>query len=414
MPDHLPTHEQIAPLLAVYRDWNEAERRMVMTHVATCPECAAQLARFQAMDKQLRQLPHPKPNLRLAAGFYGGLKQRDAWRKWLLDLTAQLAGAAALLLILFTVWFVFQDKPTPEATPASTPAMSSYDLRPQFTLAAAQGSTILALSHDGQFLATAQDNTIQIWLVPDGRRLRTLVTPTPVSSLAFTPNNLHLFAQSSTDITQWRVNDGELVHTFAAATPPYAVSNEQLALITPDAIELWSIRTGEREQSFAYSAAAITCLLWSHDGETLISGSSAGQVQFRTRKGELLNTWNSTDQPIQNLTLAADGTSLAVQDAAQQVQVWSMAEGEVKQRWAAAAAPILSLVFANDDTSLFLSLADGTAQFYNLDDSSLIATLTGPAMFASAWALTPDNFRLVALTTGHQVQILERPLTANK
>ncbi len=50
------THEQVQPLLAIYRELNPQQQQRLEAHLAQCAVCAQELADFQAMDHQLNAL----------------------------------------------------------------------------------------------------------------------------------------------------------------------------------------------------------------------------------------------------------------------------------------------------------------------------------------------------------------------
>ncbi len=103
-------HATIELLLADYRGLRGAEREEVDAHVAACPECAARLAEYRAMDGDLQGLrdPYPPPGLR--AGYdaavraeRAGVRARPARGRpahWLYG----LAAAAAVLVLVVAVW----------------------------------------------------------------------------------------------------------------------------------------------------------------------------------------------------------------------------------------------------------------------------------------------------------------------
>lgn len=61
------THAEIKELLAIYDRLTEDELNEAAAHVATCAECAAELAAWRQMDRGLRYLPDPAPSPALRA-----------------------------------------------------------------------------------------------------------------------------------------------------------------------------------------------------------------------------------------------------------------------------------------------------------------------------------------------------------
>lgn len=103
-------HATIELLLADYRGLRGAEREAVDAHVAACPECAARLAEYRAMDGDLQGLRDPYPSPAFRAGYdaavrdeRAGVPARPARGRpgpWLYG----LAAAAAVLVLVVAVW----------------------------------------------------------------------------------------------------------------------------------------------------------------------------------------------------------------------------------------------------------------------------------------------------------------------
>ena len=103
-------HATIELLLADYRGLRGAEREAVDAHVAACPDCAARLAEYRAMDGDLQGLRDPYPSPALRAGYdaavrdeRAGVRARPARGRpapWLYG----LAATAAVLVLVVAVW----------------------------------------------------------------------------------------------------------------------------------------------------------------------------------------------------------------------------------------------------------------------------------------------------------------------
>jgi nucleoid-associated protein YgaU len=134
-------HAQVAQLLAVYHDLNQAEQCEVDRHVQECTTCAARLAAYRSMDWDLARLADPRPDERLREEFYAAIEGRDRRGRWvhrmgqrLVRLPA-LAGQAAELVVLalliaalgFTLrgWLQSSPAPTPGASPTHSPVTAA-------------------------------------------------------------------------------------------------------------------------------------------------------------------------------------------------------------------------------------------------------------------------------------------------
>jgi hypothetical protein len=89
-------HRQIEELLAVYDDLSAAQRRQVEQHIRDCETCAARLAAYRTMDRELAALASPQPDERLREGFYAMLEGQSHLRQWLTRVRDGLAHLSTL------------------------------------------------------------------------------------------------------------------------------------------------------------------------------------------------------------------------------------------------------------------------------------------------------------------------------
>jgi hypothetical protein len=99
-------HPRLEELLAVYRELDDAERQEVHRHAQSCSACAARLADYQSMDRNLAGLTDPRPDEQLRQDFYSAVRlsnQRRAgldgvWRR-LTDLPSLASQAFELAVV---------------------------------------------------------------------------------------------------------------------------------------------------------------------------------------------------------------------------------------------------------------------------------------------------------------------------
>jgi hypothetical protein len=131
-------HEQLQTLLADYRDLRGAERAAVDEHLRTCASCAARLADYRAMDRDLAGLRDARPDARLRANFVAAIEAQpgaaSAPRPRVSRAPAFIFVAAAAAVLLLVVGTLFALSPgQPESSrsgfgPAAIPAAKSADV----------------------------------------------------------------------------------------------------------------------------------------------------------------------------------------------------------------------------------------------------------------------------------------------
>ena len=152
----------------------------------------------------------------------------------------------------------------------------------------------LAILPDGKSLITSSnDGRFQVWSI-DGILLRTF--PAPSSEDSYEPVNAMALSQDGKflvsggwygSISLWDVEKGSIVKRFPKQAQPVTVlaindRKDQIATVSTSAtIRLWDVKTGLPIKSLTDSKAdAVTALKFSHQGDTLISGSDQPAIKI--------------------------------------------------------------------------------------------------------------------------------------
>ena len=116
-------HEELIQILAIYDDLNETKRAKIDAHVADCPECAASLTAYQAMDNRLQQLPRLQPEPSFRQDFYTEIEsnmtsyKRNKQIRRIPAFAIQIFAIGALILLGFAFWLNLRLEEVPLAAP---------------------------------------------------------------------------------------------------------------------------------------------------------------------------------------------------------------------------------------------------------------------------------------------------------
>lgn len=237
------------------------------------------------------------------------------------------------------------------------------------------GSSALAFSADGEFLATGSFNgVITIWNVSSGARIRTLAGHTgPITDLAFTPQDgglrsvtldgtilLHnlsdgetmqthtlngygvfrrpvfsadgvsLFSASDHGAAVWDVAGREIWFDVAGGLAAFSPQNGRIAVETEDhTIELWDASLREKTFTLSGHTRDVTAMAFSPDGKRLASGSDDRTViLWDTENGEKLYVFQGYSFPIDKVVFSPDGKTLVANGTYNAVVFWDTDTGE--------------------------------------------------------------------------------------
>jgi WD40 repeat protein len=272
----------------------------------------------------------------------------------------------------------------------------------------------LAICPIGHVLATgSRDRAVRLWSLPSGRALKTQrpgITGSLADCLAFSPNGSMLASSGAlhhrddNSIQLWRMPDGAqsgTLHGHTGAIDCLAFSPDGLTLASggrDTTIRLWHLprRAFKRSADFTLKEhmGAVRCLATSPDGEFLVSGGGLGDSTvrlWRLPEGTPLHVLKGHTSEVTCLAISPDGRMLVSGSDDATVRLWRLPDGAALKTLEGHTGRISSLAIGPNGQVLASGSMDGTVRLWRLPDGAALETLCGHEGGVHCLAVSPDG-----------------------
>lgn len=261
----------------------------------------------------------------------------------------------------------------------------------------------VALSPDGQNIATSHDRDVRVWPA-NGGEPRTLPGHTDVvRGLAFSPDGR--LASTSVDRTArvWDLDrPGPLVlagHTAGVVAAVFA--GTALATASDDhTVRLWDLpgELLEAHSDSVYSVAA--------NGRTVATGSYDRTVKL-WRDGRLLHVLTGPADAVNTVRFTPDGTTLLAASADHRVHRWDLSGATPVKLpdLAGHADAVNALAVSPDGSTIATAGTDRTIVLWDARTGASTRTLLGHSDSVESLAFSPDGHRLASGSADFSVRV---------
>jgi WD40 repeat protein len=267
-------------------------------------------------------------------------------------------------------------------------------------------------SADGKTVSSScRDGHIRTWDVTSGKVIKDKAVPTGTSLIAADVSAEHDFKNNT--VRAWDLTaDRQMQLINGAPSRRTAISRDRqkLATASPDerSVRIWDIATGEQRQVLADGIGGAAELIFSPDGEILVSANYDNDVRFwRTKSGEMVKKVEDLTGAMFAAEFTPDGKQLIMGGLDETVYIWDAKTFALNRKLKGHGETISALAISPDGRTLVTGGFDVVTSrnpvkvaFWDLASGRITRTVRAPHRVVSL-AFSPDG-KWVAMASGEK------------
>ncbi|MBV6627960.1 MAG: CHAT domain-containing protein [Rivularia sp. (in: Bacteria)] len=335
-----------------------------------------------AMKKPLTETQLSKKSSRRKVLKYGGL----------------MLGGISLTVLLAQVLKDFSIKPLTVLLTkilnqlSNKPSSFNIDLFKNISLPSSEGVWSLAISPDGEFIATGnktsnptdnQTGTIQFYnRQTKENSKRFSEQENVIRALVFRPQSNQLISgDGDGNIKVWNRQNGSLEQQLQGHSQSIwslAISPDGQTLVScseDESVSVWDLTTGEPTQGIFSHNDVVYALAFSPYGKVFASGGKDKIIRiWDVKKGSLLKSLEGHQGDIRTIAISPDNRYLVSGSGDNTVKVWQLESGKLVTTFEGHTDRVVTVAISNDSETVFSGSTDNTIKVWSIKNNRLITT----------------------------------------
>ncbi len=172
----------------------------------------------------------------------------------------------------------------------------------------------------------------------------------------------------------------------------YSPDGRYLVVVTYDEIALYEVETLAHVHTFKGHTEGVTSVVFSNDGQTLVSGSYDKTMRlWSVDEKKLLHVFEGHTETVTSVAFSSDGQTLASGSHDKTVRLWSVAERKTIYTFKGHTHWVTSVAFSSDDRTLASGSWDKTVQLWSVAEKKLLHTFEGHTGNVESIAFSSDG-----------------------
>jgi WD40 repeat protein len=267
-------------------------------------------------------------------------------------------------------------------------------------------------SADGKTVSSnCRDGHVRIWDVASGNLIKDKTVPARTALIA--PDVYAEQDSKNKTVRIWDLTaDRQMQLINGAPTRRTAVSSDrkQLATASPEerSVRIWNVATGEQRQVLADGIGGASELVFSPDGETLVSANYDNDIRvWKTKSGEIVKKVEDLTGAMFAAEFTPDGKQLIMAGLDETVYIWDAKTFALDRKLKGHGETISALAISPDGRTLVTGGFDVVTSgnpvkvaFWDLASGKITRTVRAPHQVVSL-AFSPDG-KWVAMASGEK------------
>lgn len=261
----------------------------------------------------------------------------------------------------------------------------------------------IAIHPNGQILASASENNIQLWNI-DEQDLHDIYTghTAEIKSLVYSNNGNKIISISTgATIRVWDAVTGKVVSTLVGFSDNYskvAVSPDCKTIASSsfsdvENIQIFNLETGELYKTIPTKNNMLYELLFLPDGNRIAAGDRNGDIHiWDVNSGVFLKKLSGKNGYINSLDSSYNGMYILSGSSEEIIQVWAVEIEMLINTYNQNIDPITKVLFSPDGrTFSTASISEGTIHFWNIGDGEHLNTISGHTNYSRSVVFSPNG-----------------------
>ncbi|MFB2969398.1 WD40 repeat domain-containing protein [Aerosakkonema sp. BLCC-F183] len=270
--------------------------------------------------------------------------------------------------------------------------------------------TSIAISSNGQSLiSSGYEKTIKLWNMETGQLVRSFSGIGGFFRTIAISSNGQILASACDGIVEvWNLNTGNLLYRLSGAGSVVGITPDSQTLVSgmsDNKVKLWNLRTGDLQQALPGNVESSGHISISSDGTILAAASMFKVSLWNLRTGELIRTIESTNRGdvISTASISPDGQTLFTAKGAN-IQIWNIRTGELIRTLEGHSNTVNSIAISSDGQILASGSEDRTIRILNIQTRELITVISDAERVLSV-KFSPDNWTLASGSKDGKIRI---------